>query len=604
MDTSTTTSGTNTGTGTGLTPGGNAFGSTAATNELLSSASAQSGVAAPSFDATTGAQTSTPPPVNQTQNASAINSQMSGNTTGAVFPPAPTNPTAGTSSNTSIPNPIPSVQDITSQANQQTPGEQINSTLLQKVASLIGGNKGQTQLTNDAESSAGIPALQKTVNDLNTQLEGLNNQATDLQNQASPGGAIQNQEQQNATGRGITAAGLQPLTAGDLRTNQIKQSAIASQALTLKSLIYGAQGNLTLAKDSADKAATAQYEQQQQAIDYQKALIDANTPQMNKEEKNQALVVQSQLQDRQNQIDQAKADKQTIIAAAVATMQAYPNSSAAHYAAQQALSESNQQQPDLSKALGLLSKYPSLATQQAQASLQNTRLDIAQKVAASSGVGGGYNGTTATTQNSLEQQYRTVLEKQFSARSGSLGIQSAKVDAANHLRALLDQYKQPDGTYAVPPAQYAELAQGMASLVSGSNTISDSRTKDIQSASAQGDLAKALQYASGQTFTGSSQAILKNLSDSVDRQGQVSQQLRAGYVKSLQGLMPTQLDPARAKALIDQSLPSYGETVSDPVEKMKLQLNSGEILVSREEKDGRHYEAITPSELRATDQKL
>lgn len=302
-------------------------------------------------------------PISQTQDASSINQHLSGTSSGIQFPDAPPPPTKGSGDNTTVPNPIPSAQDIINQGNQQTPGEATNQSLLQKVASLIGNNKSKTTLTNDAEAKAGIPAMTKTYNDMMAQLEGLNNQAADLANQASAGGAIQNQEQQGVQGRGVTAAGLAPQTAGDLRKNQIQQSAIASQSLTLKSAIYAVNGSLTLAKDAADKAALAQYEDQQNQIDYQNALIEANKPQMTKEENNQALLIQTKLADRQTQINQAKDDKKSIIAMASQVMQEHPGDPAAQYAAQQALQESNQQQPDLNKAIGLLGKYQSLDTQ-------------------------------------------------------------------------------------------------------------------------------------------------------------------------------------------------------------------------------------------------
>lgn len=375
---------------------------------------------------------SNPPPVNQTQDANAINNHLSGSSTGVTFPSSIPAPTQSVSSNTSVPTPIPTAQSIIEEGNKQTPGETTNQSLLEKVASLIGQKKSQGQLTNTAETAAGVPALQKTVNDLNTQLEGLNNQATDLQNQASAGGAIQNKEQQDVLGRGVTAAGLAPITAGDLRKNQIQQSAIASQALTLKSAIYGAQGNLAIAKDAADKAADAQYEDQQNQIDYQNALIQANLPQMTKEEKNQAAIVQAKLAERQSQLDDAKDSKKTIIAMATATLAAYPNDSAAHYAAQQALNESNQQSPDLTKVLGLLAKYPSLATQQATQELKNAKL-TGQKLQNEVSAG----GTTSALSPYLKTSYDGSQYVDLSTLTPSDKNKYAQIAAANGVKAVL-----------------------------------------------------------------------------------------------------------------------------------------------------------------------
>jgi hypothetical protein len=335
------------------------------------------------------------PPVSQTQNASDLNSQISGNTQGVVFPQAPGAPTNAISANTSVTSPIPTAADVLSQGTAQTPAEKTNTTLLQKVAALIGGKTGQQTMTNQAEQSAGVPGLQSTYDQLNSQIQGLNDQATQLSQAASPGGAIQNQEQQNAQGRGITTGGLAPTTAADLRENQIKQAAIASQSLTLKAALYGAQNKLSMAKDAADKAALAQYEDQQNQIDYMNALIAANAPQMNKEEKAQAALVTQNLQDRQTQITNAQEDKKTIIAMAVAAMKNNPNDPAAQYAAQQALAESNQQQPDLQKALSLVGAFQSdpNATAKAIADLANTRADIAYKNAQTRALDPGTPGT-------------------------------------------------------------------------------------------------------------------------------------------------------------------------------------------------------------------
>lgn len=337
-----------------------------------------------SFSATGGTNISQP---STTFDANQISQNQTGDTPSLNFPPAP-NP-ANTASNSgganlSVPAPIPSAENIINNGSQTTPAESNNTSLLNKVASLIGMGKSQQTLTNESENAAGISGLTSTVNDFNTQLEGLNNQATALQNEASAGGAIDNQEQQDILKNGniTTTAGLAPKTAGDLRINQIKQSAIASQSLTVKSALYGAQGKLSIAKDAADKAADAQYADQQQKLDYVKALIDANAPQMDKEEKAQAAIVQSQLADRQTQIDNAKEDKKTILAMATAALKNNPNDSAAQYAAQQALAESNKDVPDVSKAFALVGQYQSdpVATQQALANLAATRASTAKNL--------------------------------------------------------------------------------------------------------------------------------------------------------------------------------------------------------------------------------
>lgn len=316
-----------------------------------------------------------PPPVSSTMNASAIASSQT--SPGITFP----NNTPSTaisssnanSSNTSIPTPIPTAESIIDKGAEQTPAETQQKSILDRIAGLIGTNKTQTTLTNDSETAAGVPAMTKTVNDLNTKLQGLNDQATALQNEANY--TIPNQVQLDNTGSGVTKASTSARSADALRLNQIKQGAVATQALTVKSALYGAQGNLTLAKDAADKAATAQYEQEQQSIDYQKAQLDALAPTLSKEEKAQADIQKAALDDRQTKINNAMDDKKTIIALATAAIKNNPNDPAAQSAAQQALQESNNPQPDVSKAMALVGKYQSdpVATQTAIYQMQKAR---------------------------------------------------------------------------------------------------------------------------------------------------------------------------------------------------------------------------------------
>lgn len=401
-----------------------------------------------SFSATGGTNISQP---STTFDANQISQNQTGDTPSLNFPPAP-NP-ANTASNSgganlSVPAPIPSAENIINNGSQTTPAESNNTSLLNKVASLIGMGKSQQTLTNESENAAGISGLTSTVNDFNTQLEGLNNQATALQNEASAGGAIDNQEQQDILKNGniTTTAGLAPKTAGDLRINQIKQSAIASQSLTVKSALYGAQGKLSIAKDAADKAADAQYADQQQKLDYVKALIDANAPQMGKEEKAQAAIVQSQLADRQTQIDNAKEDKKTILAMATAALKNNPNDTAAQYAAQQALAESNKDVPDVSKAFALVGQYQSdpVATQQALANLAATRASTAK------------NLTDAQTTTSSNGDFAATIDLASATATSVYGQKALKTSLQNAV-ANKDY-----------PSAYAAISQATANGLGGS----------------------------------------------------------------------------------------------------------------------------------------
>lgn len=316
------------------------------------------------------------PQVPSTMDASALQTSNP-----LTLPATPSPTTSGVMGNTSVVSPIPSAENIINQGAISTPTEQKQQGMLDRIAGLIGVNKSQADLTSTAENNAGLPKLTSTLNDLNTQLQGLNDQATSLQNEAN---VIPLQTQGQYTGTGATTGGIAPKTHAQIADNAIKQNAIASQSLTLKSAIYGAQGQYNIAKDAADKAAEAQFENQQQQLDYQKAQLDAIAPTLNKEEKAQAAIQIQQLADRQTQIDNAKDDKKTILAMASATLKLYPNDPKAQYAAQEALAESNRDQPDLQKVLGLIGQYQqdpqAVALQVGQ--LQAQRDARAQSVAA------------------------------------------------------------------------------------------------------------------------------------------------------------------------------------------------------------------------------
>ncbi len=153
-------------------------------------------------------------------------------------------------------------------------------------------------------------------------------------------------------------------------------------------------------------------------------------------------------------------------------------------------------------------------------------------------------------QQKLEQQYRQVLSKEFSARTGALGVENAKVNQANHLNSLFQQYYDPKtGNYNIPTAQYAELAIGLASMLAPTGQSSDADRAEIKSKTAAGDIKGALQYITGEPQNGNTQAIIKNLIDSVDRQAETATRNREAALEDMRAQAPTDLDPARVEAL-------------------------------------------------------
>jgi hypothetical protein len=165
------------------------------------------------------------------------------------------------------------------------------------------------------------------------------------------------------------------------------------------------------------------------------------------------------------------------------------------------------------------------------------------------------NTQSDKNQQKFEQEYRTVLQRGLSSRSGGLGLEDAKVQQANHLKSLLDQNFDPKtGEWNIPRVQLNELALGLARLTSPGGQAGEAMLKEFQQRTAKGDLAGALTYLTGEPIAANTQAITKYLAESIDRQGQTAEQNREGEMRYLRGLAPTDLAENRRQALEANSL--------------------------------------------------
>lgn len=162
---------------------------------------------------------------------------------------------------------------------------------------------------------------------------------------------------------------------------------------------------------------------------------------------------------------------------------------------------------------------------------------------------------SAGGQDKLEKQYRDLLTKNISMRSGGLGLEDSKVNQAIHLRRLANQsYDPATGNYNIPKTYYSELINGLATLTSPNGRPGIEVMHELQQRTAKGDLGGALGYlgftdSNGNPPVGSTQSVLKMLVDSIDRQGDQAEQNRQGYLDQIHGLAPTELDPARIEKM-------------------------------------------------------
>lgn len=313
------------------------------------------------------------PKVSQTQDASQINNHISDGTN--ISLPPFSQPSANTANGLNSSVSIPSATDALSQAPADTTAQAQQKGLLQKIAGLVGGQKSLATDQTQQESQGGVSSLKQIMDDLGNKLTGLSDQGTLLENAAAPGGSIENQEQLDIKGRGVTSGGLAPMTADDQRRNQIQQQSIAAQSLQTKSAYLAAQGKYAAAKDAADKAAQVIFDGDTQQINAAQSQLAALAPQLTKDETAQAAATKAALDAKALAITYAHDDYvsgQGLINAALTNSANNPQGQMAA----QAAAKLDPKDPNyLQKVQALVGQYQKdpIAIQQAIANLQLTR---------------------------------------------------------------------------------------------------------------------------------------------------------------------------------------------------------------------------------------
>lgn len=152
-------------------------------------------------------------------------------------------------------------------------------------------------------------------------------------------------------------------------------------------------------------------------------------------------------------------------------------------------------------------------------------------------------GGTQPDQNKLENQYRTILMRPLSSRSGGLGMEDQKVNQANHLIGLLDQY---DGK-PMPSNIAKELALGLARLTSPGGQVGVELMREIDQRTAQGSLGNLVSYVTGDPLlmNATPEKVRQVFSDSIERQGEIASQNRENAMSYIRSLAPTDLEEAR-----------------------------------------------------------
>lgn len=463
----------------------------------------------------------------------------------------------GASTNASIP--IPTIDSIVNKSVAPTAADQQQSDLLTKIADITGNQKSLATLQNEQENQAGVPALATTLNGLSTQLNGLNDQATALQNEANY--TIPNEGENDSVGL-RSKQGQAPLTASMLRLNQIKQGAIASQALTVKSAVYAAQGQYSLAKDAADKAAQVRFDASEQEIKHQQALLAVIAPTLDKEQAARAATQSAELADRAQQIQTQREDFKLGQGLANTALANNPDDPTAQYNAQQALKLDPSDPQYLQKVAALVGKYQTdLVKRQLDEKLTNAQIESAQASAANSrasatktkaetdalGSSSSYNGNFAAT-----------LQLAANANTSAPAITKA-----NTLRQLQGYVAAGDYKSA-----YATIVQQTGAALQGTDATKFQNA--ILLDSTLGDLKKALQDYAAADPKNATNLLTGKLDDVQTKIGvlmtnpqyaKLAVQLDTAYQSYRQALTGANFSNAEASAYASV-LPSKSNTIS------------------------------------------
>ena len=166
-------------------------------------------------------------------------------------------------------------------------------------------------------------------------------------------------------------------------------------------------------------------------------------------------------------------------------------------------------------------------------------------------------GSDQKEQDRMESEYRKeLLGGGRSAAGMGFKTQDAKVNSAIHARELIEGSRDPKtGEVNINQIQSPELAQSIASIVSGGNAPSLEAMKSMEPQALSADIQKRIGYIFGEPRAILPKEWVDNLIHMIDRQGTVSEDLRDTYLNQIKKIgKPSRLNPDRAKKIEDEAI--------------------------------------------------
>lgn len=179
----------------------------------------------------------------------------------------------------------------------------------QGIVDIMSALTGKTSDLQQAQEQAGVNTETANLTKYGEQLANLNAQASALQREAQ---AIPIQVQQEATGRGVTEAGVAPLQAARLRENALRALSIGQQADIAAAAATGSMLRLNAAKEKAQQAVDLKYKPLEEQLAIKKQIYEMNKEQLASLDKKRAEALNIAIRKEERDLEEKKANEKAV----------------------------------------------------------------------------------------------------------------------------------------------------------------------------------------------------------------------------------------------------------------------------------------------------